>query len=73
MKFLKTWWCKIKSSRTLIASTLIGMIGIIEVNLHLVKDAIGEDNYGFLVIGIGILMFWLRMITTTPVQEKQDK
>jgi len=56
-------------SKTNWTALLIGVLGIIELNAPLIKPMLG-DYYGASYIGISILMFILRQVTTNAVGEK---
>lgn len=53
----KTYWINIG----------IAIIGILEVNQHLLLTTLGE-NYGYFVIGIAIVGLALREMTTEPIK-----
>lgn len=56
-------------SKTNQAALLIGIIGLLETNLGMLKDVLGE-YYGLTYIAISIAMMVLREVTTQPVSEK---
>ncbi len=57
----------IKGSKTVDFGTLILAMGIIEQNLPLVREQLG-NYYGFIVMGIGIGVIVLRKMTTKPLK-----
>ena len=59
----------IKKSRTLDAATLLVVFGVIEQNLPLLREQLG-DNYGLVFMCVGIIFALLRMKTTAPVGDK---
>ena len=59
----------IKGSKTIDFGTVILGMGVIEQNLPLVREQLG-NYYGFIVMGIGIGIIVLRKITTKPLAEK---
>ena len=59
----------IKKSRTLDTASLVIVFGVIEQNLPLVRDQLG-DYYGFIFIAVGIAIGLLRKATTGPLGEK---
>lgn len=64
---------KTRKSKTLKISLLIGLVGILEVNLHLLQESIGADNYGFVVILISMIMFYLRTVSTESLDSKVEE
>lgn len=56
-------------SKTHIWSTLIGLVGILEVNYGLMRDLLGE-HYGWSYIVIMAIGYILREATTKPVSDK---
>ena len=59
----------IKGSKTIAFGTVILGMGVIEQNLPLVREQLG-NYYGFIVMGIGIGIIVLRKMTTKPLAEK---
>jgi len=57
----------IKGSRTIDFSVLLGIFGMLEQNLPMIKDQIG-DNYGLVFIGISAITIILRKLTTKPLK-----
>lgn len=57
-------------SKTYWLGFAVSLLGYAEASLHLVRDHIGEDKYGVVLFGIGLLIFLLREFTTKPVGEK---
>lgn len=56
-------------SKTLDVSTLVVIFGVIEQNLPMVREQLG-DYYGMVFMGVGIIFAVLRKITTKPLGEK---
>jgi len=59
----------IKKSKTLNFAVVVTVFGIIELNLPLVKENLG-NYYGYVFIGIAIIVAVLRKLTTKPLNEK---
>lgn len=47
----------------------VAAVGIIEVNLHLMRDNLG-DNYGFAFIAVSVVAMVLRNLTKEPIDAK---
>lgn len=56
----------VKGSRTYDMAAIIAAFGVVEQNLPMVKEQLG-DHYGFIFIGVAIIVAVLRKITTGPV------
>lgn len=56
-------------SKTHIFSTIVGLLGILEVNYGLLREMLGE-HYGWSYIVIMAIGYILREITTKPVSDK---
>lgn len=56
-------------SKTHIFSTIVGLLGILEVNYGLLRDMLGE-HYGWSYIVIMAASYILREVTTKPVSDK---
>lgn len=59
----------IKKSRTYDFMAIIAVLGVVEQNLPLVRDQLG-DYYGWVFIGIAVIGVLLRNATSGPVGEK---
>ena len=57
---------KPSKSKTINTSLVIAVLGVAELNMHLVRDNLG-DWYGFSYIAIGCIMAWLRFKTSEGV------
>lgn len=62
---IKQWW----KSHTIKSATFIALMGIVEVNFHLLQETLGQ-YYGLSFMAIALLMGYLRHITTKPINEK---
>jgi len=56
-------------SRTNITALVIGVLGVIEANIHMLQDLLGKW-YGLTFVVVAVIMMILREITTEPVTEK---
>lgn len=59
----------IKKSRTYDMQAIIAVLGIVELNMHLLQSQLGE-HYGVVFIVIAALGAFLRAKTTGPVGQK---
>ena len=59
----------IKKSRTLDFAFLLAVLTPVEVNLHFIKDLLG-DHYGYSFLVISIVVAGLRYITSGKVGDK---
>jgi len=59
----------IKKSRTFDTASLVVAFGVIEQNLPMVREQLG-DYYGIVFIGVGIIFALLRQSTKGAVGEK---
>ena len=56
-------------SRTYDAAALIGLVGVIELNAHLIQQY-AADQFGLIMFGLAVLKWFLRSKTTGPVGDK---
>jgi hypothetical protein len=61
----------LKKSRTYDFAAILMVFGIVEQNLPMVKEQLG-DWYGFIFIAVAIIVALLRRVTTGPVGKKDD-
>ncbi|QCQ64442.1 hypothetical protein Barba29S_gp127 [Rheinheimera phage vB_RspM_Barba29S] len=69
---IKSLFGKVKQylkSRTVNVGLIITMMGVVEMNLSFLQPTFG-DNFGLVSITYGILMVYLRSITTNSIQDK---
>lgn len=64
------WINKIIRSRTMIAFLLIDVIGVIQLSDDFLSTILTPSQFGWLILGIGILGKILRFITTTSIKDK---
>jgi hypothetical protein len=60
---------KYVKSRTLQFAALVAVLGVLELNLGLLQEALG-DWYGGVFILISAISAFLRVITTVPLEDK---
>lgn len=64
------WLLKLHKSKTVLFNVCVAVVGVLEANMHLLKDLIGTEYYGVAFIAIGMIGTVLRIVTTTPIEEK---
>lgn len=63
------WLKNIHKSKTMIFNILIGILGIVELNMGLFQAALG-DYYGIIFMLVAMINVVLRIVTTTPMSDK---
>lgn len=58
-------------SKTMWFSFLLITFGVVNDNLSYLQHQIDPDYYGFITIGIGLIVGWLRWITDKPLEDKE--
>ena len=62
----------LKGNRTRLFATLVGVLGLVETAYpDIVRQMVGPQYQGLVLLCIGIGIFVLRQITTTPPGAKQ--
>lgn len=56
-------------SKTYLLNHVVAMIGILEVNLHLLRNSLG-NHYGYAFIGVAIAGYIVRELTKGAVDDK---
>lgn len=67
--FTKSFLQKAKKSKTMILSFLVVLLGVLELNLHLFYDLLGE-YYGITYLIIATAVAWVRTQTTQSWEDK---
>ena len=57
----------LKGNRTLIVGTMISVLGLFE---QYAREIVPDDFQGLALFSAGVLMILLRLVTTTPVGQK---
>ena len=60
----------VAKSKTMIFSTVLAVLGIIEQNLGMFQHVIGPQWYGISLIAIGAVTATLRLLTKEPIKLK---
>ena len=61
---------QILKSKTMLAATVIEILGVIQANSDFLSTIMPPNYFGFMLIAIGITMRLLRMVTTSSIGEK---
>ena len=61
---------KVQKSKTMWFSLALVVFGALFDNLSYVQNSINPKYYGFILIGIGVIVAILRFITTQPLDQK---
>lgn len=56
-------------SKTYRYNIILGIIGILEVNFHLLSEVLGK-HYGYSFLVVMIVGFLLREVTIKPIEDK---
>ena len=58
----------IKGSKTIDFGVIVGILGMVEMNLPMVRDQLG-NYYGWIFMGISAVTIVLRKMTTKPLKQ----
>jgi hypothetical protein len=61
-----------KKSRTLQASTLIALLGVLQMNSDFIKTLMSPEAYGWVAIATAMVMVLLRLQTTEPLNPPEE-
>lgn len=67
---MKAWISRILKSRTMVVFLIIDIIGIIQVNADFLSTVLTPSQFGWLILGIGIIGKILRSITSQKLTDK---
>ena len=57
-------------SRTMWFAYLLAALGALESNMHMFKDHMSPEAYGYVLTGIAMIVAVLRIVTTQPLKER---
>lgn len=60
-----------RKSKTINAAVIIAVLGVVELNMPLIRDNLG-DFYGFSYIAIAVIMAWLRFKTNEGISNAKQ-
>lgn len=63
-------WGKLKKSKTMMWALVLTILGVLELNLHLFYNVLGEEYYGITYMVIAMVTGILRVVTTMPLEDK---
>lgn len=59
-------------SKTIWFSAFLAVVGVVEANISFLQAALGEQSYGWVIFGIGIVSALLRAVTKESLTEKGE-
>ncbi|MEW5832130.1 MAG: hypothetical protein AB1763_04770 [Campylobacterota bacterium] len=65
-KIFSNWW----KSKTQVFNAMLVAVGLIEANTGEFRSLVGDDNYGFFIVAIGVMGWYLRTVTTKSMKDK---
>lgn len=57
-------------SKTLWFAFILAMFGVVESQVGVFQQFIGEKYFGLFTLGVSMVVAWLRFITTQPLADK---
>lgn len=67
---IKVWWSRVIRSKTMHAANIIMLLGIIQANSDYLSEWLTPKQFGGVMMGIAILMGYLRVITHKGLEDK---
>lgn len=64
------WFHRIRRSRSMIVFIIVDIIGIVQLNADFLSTVLTPAQFGWLILGIGIVGKILRYITKEPLTNK---
>jgi hypothetical protein len=68
MRRVRRWF----RSRTINTAALIATLGAIEASQGVLQTLLGPKQFGYVIIGLALVMAYLRSVTKKPLEEKTD-
>lgn len=57
-------------SKTMWFAAALAVLGVLELQAALVRDLVGAENFGLVMLGISVASALLRIVTTQALSEK---
>lgn len=70
MNDLKIWVSRAVRSKTIHTANIIAILGIIQANSDFLSTVLSPKGFGWLMMGIAIIMVILRSQTTSALRDK---
>lgn len=61
---------KAHKSKTIQFAAALAVLGVIETQFHLVESLVPEQYRGLILVGVGMAVAYLRVVTTTSLDNK---
>jgi len=65
-----TYLVKAAKSKTMWFSVAVVTVGVVEQNLSLFEQYVGNEHFGLFTVGVGVVSALLRVVTTQSITEK---
>jgi hypothetical protein len=62
---------KAEQSRALWAAAAVAMLGVVQASSDVLKPLLDDRSFGLILIGVGVLMAGLRVITTQSIGRRK--
>lgn len=70
MNEINVWFQRIIRSKTIHTANIIAILGIIQANSDFLSTVLSPKQFGWLMMGIAIIMVGLRTQTTNSLEDK---
>jgi len=70
METIKKWITRFSLSKTMWFGLAISILGVVQANSDILSTVLTPKQYGWLMLGIGIVIKLLRFVTTKPLEDK---
>lgn len=67
---MKKWITRIIRSKTMHAANVIAILGVAQANSDFLSTVMTAKQFGFVMMGISVVMAILRVKTTTALKDK---
>lgn len=67
---MKKWITRCLHSKTMIAAAVLDILGVVQANTDFLSTVMAPHSFGWMMLGIGVLMKVLRLVTTQPMVNK---
>jgi len=70
MNSIKIWFSRVIRSKTMHTANIIAILGVLQANSDFLSTVLSPKQFGWLMMGIAIIMVVLRTKTTNALEDK---
>ena len=67
---MSVWINRVRKSKTMIFALMLTVSGVVEASTDFLKTVLTPTTFGYVILGVGVIVAVLRVLTTQPIKDK---